>query len=257
MQYAEIPPAPRLRQYVKTFWTLQGAGAGAPSQRILPDGCFEAVFHFGDPFAHQARRQPAAMMIGEIRRAVVIEPGEAIDVLGIRFRVAGIAAFLKQPAAELRDLIVPLDDVWRGLGDRLLNTPRGLRVSLLEEWLLERLRPLDQMPFAAVSHLRRSGGAMSVRQLASAVGSTERTLERTFHRTVGLTPKTFARLVRFRTWLTGGDNHYYDDPHLCHEFRAFAGVSPSEFRRESNAVNDAFVAAEPQIACDSINGSTV
>jgi AraC-like DNA-binding protein len=247
VQYAEIAPGSRLRQYVKTFWTLQGSGASAPAQRILPDGCFEVVFHFAEAFEHQSQRQPAAMMIGEIRRPVVVQPASVIDVLGIRFRVAGIAAFLKQPAAELRDQILPLDDVWRGLGDWLLNTPRDLRIVRLEEWLLRRLRPLDLMPFEAVSHIRRSGGVVTVRQLASLIGSTERTLERAFHRTVGLPPKTFARLVRFRTWLTGGDNHYYDDPHLCHEFRAFAGVSPTEFRRETNALNDAFVAGEAAV----------
>jgi AraC-like DNA-binding protein len=247
MQYAEIAPRSELRRYVKTFWTLQGAGAGAPAQRILPDGCFEVVFHFGDTFTHQSRRQPRAMMIGEIRRSVVIQPGDAIDVLGVRFHVAGIAAFLELPAAELRDQIVALDDVWTGLGDRLLNTPTASRIGVVEDWLLRRLNPVDRMPFAAVTHIRRSGGVVSIRQLASVIGSTERTLERSFHRTVGLSPKTFARLVRFRTWLTGGDNHYYDDPHLCHEFRAFAGVSPVQFRNETNALHEAFVAAEQSL----------
>ena len=244
MRYADFAPRTELRPYVKTFWTLMGSGVGAPLQRILPDGCFEVVFHFDDPFVHDQQTQPRAIMIGEIRRAVIVQPSAAIDVLGVRFRVGGVAAFLRRPAAELRDLIVPLDDVWRGVGDQLLNTMAADRIPVLEQWLIQRVQPVERITFAALSEIRRSGGVTTIHEVSRTIGATERTLERKFQHAVGMSPKTFARLIRFRTWLGGGDDHYYDDPHRCHEFRAFAGITPRQFFRESNTLHDAFASGQ-------------
>jgi AraC-like DNA-binding protein len=48
--------------------------------------------------------------------------------------------------------------------------------------------------------------------------------------------------VRFHEGLRSDDTlAFYDQSHLIHEFRALAGVTPTELRRERNAVNDALV----------------
>lgn len=46
--------------------------------------------------------------------------------------------------------------------------------------------------------------------------------------------------IRFR--VGGADGlEYYDQSHRIHEFRAIAGVTPTDFIREQNVINDAFV----------------
>jgi AraC-like DNA-binding protein len=64
-------------------------------------------------------------------------------------------------------------------------------------------------------------------------------LDRVFHSQFGLAPKAFLRLFRYWTARRlilrrpdlpiGHIAHaagYYDEPHLCHEFRAIAGITP-------------------------------
>ena len=64
-----------------------------------------------------------------------------------------------------------------------------------------------------------------------------------FRDSVGLTPKLFSRIQRFQAvigqlargqrveWAgVAADGGFYDQSHLNREFRAFAGVTPGEYR---------------------------
>ena len=79
----------------------------------------------------------------------------------------------------------------------------------------------------------------NVNAVADDLGVSERHLRRVFVETVGLSPKTFARLARFHRalraaredaragWATiAAAAGYYDQAHLIGDFRAIAGVTP-------------------------------
>jgi AraC-like DNA-binding protein len=87
-----------------------------------------------------------------------------------------------------------------------------------------------------------------VTEVATALGVSERNLRRVFRDTIGVGPKTFARLERFRralnaarvreapSWATIAlDAGYYDQAHLIADFRAIAGVTPQALLREMRA----------------------
>ena len=76
------------------------------------------------------------------------------------------------------------------------------------------------------------------------LGLLPRTLRRRITAQVGLTPKGFARVRRMQRlvrnldgqrqvdWAAAAAEHgYADQPHLADEFRALAGVTPSEYLR--------------------------
>jgi transcriptional regulator GlxA family with amidase domain len=86
-----------------------------------------------------------------------------------------------------------------------------------------------------------TAGAVSVSELAREAGWSRRHFTARFTRAAGLSPKTFARVLRFRRAsallaAAGGpslceialDCGYYDQAHLNRDFRAFAGCSPTE-----------------------------
>ena len=87
------------------------------------------------------------------------------------------------------------------------------------------------------------------RRKSQAIGrspcSGERRLNRAFDRCVGLSPKGFARVMRFREvyqqvqrgaalpWTRmAGDAGYADQPHLIREFQALAGLTPAQYAAE-------------------------
>jgi len=97
MRYSEHRPAASLQPFVRCYWTLYGMAASAPPERILPDGSLDIVFHLGEPFMRDGIPQPAAMIVGEIRRPVVVHPRGVAEVFGVRFRLGGASAFIRMP----------------------------------------------------------------------------------------------------------------------------------------------------------------
>ena len=49
MDYKTYNPVSDLSAFVKCFWSLDGPAENKPEkQRIVPDGCMEMIFHYGD-----------------------------------------------------------------------------------------------------------------------------------------------------------------------------------------------------------------
>jgi AraC-like DNA-binding protein len=85
----------------------------------------------------------------------------------------------------------------------------------------------------------------SVSAVAAELGMSERQFRRVFREAVGMSPKAFAKLARFRRALTASQHDreaswasiaagsgYYDQAHLIDEFRVIAGVTPRALLRE-------------------------
>ncbi|HEX8172545.1 MAG TPA: helix-turn-helix transcriptional regulator [Thermoanaerobaculia bacterium] len=215
MTYREIAPTAALRPWVECFW-MRDANVSAP-QRVLPDGCADIIFS-----------EDEAFVVGAMTTAIVVPPAPGRRYFGVRFRPGRAAAFLGVPMGELTDARVPLRDLWR-------DVPR---VETLESELLRRLDPSrDARVDAAIARLARGA---RVEDVARELGITRQHLARQFRHHVGLTPKTFARVMRFRRMTSAIDHDidwadlavrhgYYDQAHLIADFRALAGTTPSAF----------------------------
>jgi AraC-like DNA-binding protein len=238
LSYREHSPSAHIAPFVKCFWTLRGLEVAPAPERILPDGSFELVFHFGDPFRAEGKVQARSLLVGEIRRPTVIEPARRVDVFGVRFRVGGARGFFRMPMSELRDAIRPLEEVARVDLDGARTTQE--RIDLLERLFGGETSPIVRQ---AIASIRRSGGQARAREVAQAVGVTDRTLERAFDHFVGMSPKVFSRLTRFRAYLESPalDEGYFDDSHLIRDFHEFSGTTPRGLERERNSINEAFV----------------
>jgi methylphosphotriester-DNA--protein-cysteine methyltransferase len=82
---------------------------------------------------------------------------------------------------------------------------------------------------------------MSIGEIASRTGFTERHIEQLFKKHVGLTPKFLARIVRFnRIFHLISDKQpdwsdivfqsgFYDQSHFIRNFKAFTGEDPSRY----------------------------
>jgi AraC-like DNA-binding protein len=259
---------------VRCLWTLEGAGgAGTPPQRVLPDGRLEVIVHLRDPFRRvdpEGRAVPAraAVVAGQLSRAMHLVPTGAVRCVGLRLEPAGARALLRVPLCDLEDRIVPLDAVLGADGRRLpeaLGDARaeGDLAAAAWAWVGERLGGLPRASAcdAAVARLRARGGAVPVAEVAAGVGLSRRQVERRFREEVGLSPKRLARVLRLqraarrlradpaaslaRLALEVG---CADQAHLTREFTALAGVSPARWVAEEHAVAAAFLGPEEPAA---------
>jgi AraC-like DNA-binding protein len=239
--YRELLPPTPLAPFVRCFWTLQGE-LPPIEERIVPDGCFELVFHRGEPFRQNGELQKHALLIGEVRRPTVLTPSRKCDILGVRFRPGGAAAFFRFPMSEVRDAILPADDVLRLDGDDIV------------ELLMKRRTPPRQWRSvaAAIEIIEARNGNVRIGALAKHIGISERTLQRSFEESVGILPKTFARLTRFQAYLAApeGDAGYVDASHLARDFHEFGGVTPAQYLRERHELRDNFAGNVQDLAGD-------
>jgi AraC-like DNA-binding protein len=157
-------------------------------------------------------------------------------------------AFLHLPAAALTDDRASLEVVWRDGADvadyvgSALGTDQA--VARLAETLTARLSRIAEVPrdlMVAVERIIARGGRIDVSRLAASLGVTRQHLARRFATYVGVTPKTFCRVVRLWTVLRStrsgrlnwaalaADLGYSDQSHLVAEFRSLTGLTPSSW----------------------------
>src|SRR6266545_3200550 len=108
LYYREFPPGPFLAAAVECFWTstVLTAPRASSFHRVLPDGCMDLLFDF----TAVGRRR--ASVIGTMTRPLTVTTSGPVDLLGVRFRPGGLAAFVTLDAAELTDTRVDLTDFW-------------------------------------------------------------------------------------------------------------------------------------------------
>jgi AraC-like DNA-binding protein len=235
--YRELPPPRDLGERLLCRWVLRpGAGRGERDV-VLPDGCMDLIWRPGD----------GALVAGPDTGPAPVTRRPGATVIGVRFHPGAGPAILGLPAEELRDIRVPLAELWGDGGSRLeegldeASSPDE-RLALIEGELRRRAaaagRP-DRLVAGAVALLRRPNPP-PVAGLADELGISERQLRRRFRFAVGYGPKTLARVLRFqrmlalaRAGVSRGDlarlalaAGYADQAHMTVECTRLAGTSP-------------------------------
>jgi AraC-like DNA-binding protein len=249
--YREIPPHPALAGHIACLWTSHALPQDGPVRhRVLPDNCVDILWQ---------DRAPGGFVAGMMSRPHRVEVLAPVLTVAVRFLPGAARAFFDVPLHVLQDGHPALLDLWpraeaEALGAALWERDRPLaqRLAKIERALLARLHSreperADRLARAAVALIERSGGALRVEELARTLGVSRQHLALQFRERVGLNAKTFAMVCRFRRvssalrnlpdeggidWAgLAGESGYYDQSHLIHEFRQFAGETPAEFAR--------------------------
>lgn len=265
MQILFRAPCPALQPYIQFYWLLADpANTADRPETVVPDGCMELIFHFGAPFQNQkagtdSYTQPMAFLGGQIVSAFEIAPTGPVGMVGVRFQPWGAYHLLGLPMDKVADLTVDAQDLWGSqathLAEMVNETPgHQKKMDMIERLLLGSL-PRIQESSDQVRHgidlITNERGHTSVSSLARQLHMSQRTLHRVFRRQVGLSVKSFTRIVRFQSVLRsvksgqvsnltdaayyGG---YFDQAHFIKDFRSFCGVNPGSFFREKRQFLD-------------------
>jgi AraC-like DNA-binding protein len=267
--YEEISPSSFLAGAIKCFWSLASdvPAVQAHSETVLPDGNLEIIFNFADRFRRfhhdgTVDLQPRAIVVGQMRQFVQIQPTGRVDLFGIRFHTSGAYRAFRCPLADLTDRIFELDVVFgplaRALEDELYEARSTReRARVIETKLATHLKlENDREPVveAVKRHITERHGVVGVRETAKDFGVSQRQLERHFREMVGVSPKAYSRIIRLQSFILAYHRDtarnlldlalrfgYYDQSHFIRDFTAFAGRSPTAFLRAENKMADAFI----------------
>jgi AraC-like DNA-binding protein len=192
--------------------------------------------------------RPGVHGVGTKRFVAALE-GEGF-VVGVKFRPGGFFPFLGRDVVELRERELPIVEVFGAEGaaleaDVMAATDDDARIERIEGFLRSREPAHDELAALAARavDLARADPSMSkATALASRLGVSRRTLERTFRRHVGVGPKWILR--RFRVHeacerIAAGappcwsalamELGYFDQAHFIRDFKSQVGRTPAEY----------------------------
>jgi AraC-like DNA-binding protein len=247
-------------QLVHCLWFLRGRAGDDQAQPVVPDGRLELVVHRGDPFGRLGaggllQRQAAVLVAGQLTGPIHLKPGRVIDTVGVRLTPLGAHALLGLPLCELTNLVEPLSTIRAALATCLEGVAgqfpddRTCATAILGR-LGASLRTDVEPAMAGLERAMAAGAKPG--DLGRISGWSLRTVQRRFESAVGLSPRLYHRVVRFRRAfraLQEGAGRgaavaagvgYYDQAHLIREFRHFTGASPRRFFTGRAALAKAF-----------------
>lgn len=262
MIYLEHRPAPPLGDFVEMLWYCAEYRATHRREIVFPSGATALILalshdhlpNWSSDLTHPApvSNDGAALIAGPHTGYIVIDTAALDSLLGVHFRPAGAFALLGgTPLEEFRNRHVPIDAVWTPgevaeLRERasLAATPRA-KFEVLEGALLARLSAVGPPPALthAVHRLTDAPHIETVASVAQQTGLSARRLGDLFRQHVGVPPKVFCRIRRFRLavermnegrevrWAElAVDCGFYDQSHFLREFREFSGINPNDYR---------------------------
>ncbi len=279
MPYVEFPPAPEVAHLVKCVWNY-AAGAseteGRP-ERIVPDGNPELVVHYGHPFSEytpdeRKQQQPRAFMMGQMTRPLALDPSQGVPgIIGVRFHPAGERAMIGAAMDEFTDQRLNVEDIAPGRAASLVDEiasarNAAARAAVLQRFVAQFANAHARYQDPAVTHwttqIQRTNGQRAIARLAQDAGLSLRQLERRFRMQVGVAPRQYANVIRFRTVfdLLNGDTKpdwiglalgagYFDQSHMIRDFQRFLGCSPTAFLTQLRGLSAVLVGLDEETAC--------
>ncbi|MGF1567100.1 MAG: DUF6597 domain-containing transcriptional factor [Nodosilinea sp.] len=232
-----VPPSPALRGVVNHYWLCPNNSSSA--YVALPDGAIDIAFKVD----HNSIN---SWVYGTTTTRVDIPLNQQCHYFGIRFRPGQSRHFIQASAYELTNTyeatqgllkfsLEPLTEAVL-MGNIVQHFNRVLEAHLA--WLSTSLQPIDQ----AIHLIEAAHGAVSMDEAAAVFGQSHRQFERVFLETVGVSAKTFAKIIRFQHTTKrlvsqgqlslahiAAELNYSDQSHMSHDFKRLAGLSPRQF----------------------------
>ena len=257
MNYQTYKPHKDLETIVKFYWTLEVPfDPKNQKQKIVPDGCIEMTFNFGDNIKRFTSEtdfilHPNAMVMGQRTKSFDILPTGKVETFAICFYPIGFANFVKMPLENLVDKETPISELFGQVEADILEqqmiqaADTRQRIDIIEAFFLRMLiekNTISNIVKSTVDALIKTNGTTHISVLLKDEISKRRQLERHFKKQIGISPKQLGKAIRLQATLNlllnkksetltdiAYESQYFDQNHFIKDFKNLVGVTPKEF----------------------------
>lgn len=253
MHFDRIEPLAELKGFIECYWIIRNDDPTPIIQKIIPDGYPEIIFHFGDAYEIKLEDswviQSSSLVAGQISHHFHLRNRGISHVLGIKLQPTALTHLYKQDMELLSDKVLNLAPfTFPRMSELEINLRRTEnqddQIKIINAFFLDLARNCiseNEMPEKAIGLLRSQNGMISMAELLTGIFLSERQFGRVFKKYVGLSPKLYARIIRFNyifhlreekpdSWKNLAlEAAYYDQSHFIREFKAFTGENPGEY----------------------------
>jgi AraC-like DNA-binding protein len=240
-----LAPTAALAPFIAHYWQVQWDVADAFTAETLPHPTVHVVFE--QSVERGERAEVAGVHTARFVRTLVASG----SVFGIKFRPAAFASLYAGSVSHLSDRTLAIGEVLGSTGDALAqsifaeSSIEG-RCAAAERFLLSRVRRLSNRAEQLrdlVERVAISRELLRSEQLAIALGSDSRSLQRLFRRYVGASPKWVIQRYRLHEAAErlkasccvdlaelALELGYADQSHFTRDFTKLIGRTPASFR---------------------------
>lgn len=252
MVFKYYPSGSSLRQFVIGYLESDSRDlAHSGEHTLFPNGYSGLFFNFGNMGKLALAQEyitPAVSIFGQIDRHFKIHHVPGLYSLGVLLKPTVLSKFLREDMGAFTNKAIE--------GQLLRNDLKTLhsrleavllvkdRINLLNQYFTKIFTALPTNSILADSavQLIHQQANISVKKIAEELKVSDRHLETQFKTSVGLSPKTYSMIVRFKNaeqqllnspsgrWSTLDFNdEYFDQNHFIKNFKRFTGHTPSDY----------------------------
>jgi AraC-like DNA-binding protein len=237
-----IPAAP-LDRFVEVFVYFEGVYHAHNVDRFLPNGDTEILIDFHDTpqyiYDNNTLKEIQAChhvwASGVRTEPITIPSGSGSSMMVIALKKGMAAPFFLVWGSDfglLREHLLETSDV-------------AVRFQLVEDFLLRKFRSkLNANPCIefAMGEMCERPDAISIGRMNQKIGYSQKHFTEMFRRSVGVTPKSYLKIMRFQKAVKTIDAQpdlnwgeialecgFYDQAHFIHDFKHFSGFTPEHY----------------------------
>ncbi len=234
-QYNEYMPCPRLRAYISSYWHFNFFGMQGQKFSILPDGCFDLII------VTKNRDIVDVNLTGLWDQKISVQYDESIEVFAIRFKTTAVGELIGFRIGEFLNGMTSFELQDFGFSIESIENILGSNPEMIFQYFNDQfLKMLERKPYTnrvrpVLELIDRSQGMMPINEIAESLSLSSRQIQRIIKESIGLSPKKYSKIIRFRENLKEDSLHgYFDQSHFLKDFKEFACETPKEAKHFDN-----------------------
>ncbi|MDL0273590.1 AraC family transcriptional regulator [Clostridioides difficile] len=242
--FVYLLPCIQLRNWISNFTiSFPNQTIISDNYTIIPHGSVTLVFFYDATGLHSLLFGPTTKpkTVGNIANRCDV-------ILIIEFQPAGFFPLIGIQQSELIDKVVPFSIINTSLDSeikKIFNESLSIDklILKLEELLISNIKIEYSYEFIlAIQLIIQNSGNISSQEISKKVFYSSRHLNRLFNQYLGLSMKSFSRLVRINKSIKLLNNNktslmsicnelgFYDIPHFIKDFKIVCGITPQKYR---------------------------
>jgi|WetSurMetagenome_2_1015567.scaffolds.fasta_scaffold22417_2 hypothetical protein len=243
-----------LSRYIDTIYYLSMKG-NSYKKDVIPDGKTDIIFNLNSNelgfFKNGKAFYTKASIIQGLRKSnFQYIAKDKIEILGIRFMPFGVFTLFNIPLTELSDepieLNIVVGDYIKELEEKIFDAPDiDSKIKIVQDWLFSLFIKKEERHGLLIDTIYRiynTRGKSSINLACKENYNYYKKVQRSFRESIGISPKLYARMVRFENihselqttkkidWFDIINKFdFFDYSHLTKEFRFFTDHTPQEF----------------------------
>ncbi len=256
MAIVTIEPPNELKQVIRQFWytSVGNSNENTETYKILPDGAPGLIFQHSNGnssvFDKDHSRLPTSFVYGQITNTCINHIEGTPFILGVNFQASALRTLFSINASELTNSFINTEYfLSKQFNDQLLNTsnPHNI-IQLLSEKLSQHLskHKKDKIIDESIFQIMQKTIEIDSKILSSYFNISRRQFQRRFKESVGVSPETYLRIIKFQKSIhllrnkqydklsdISYEFNYADQSHFNREFKMFSGFKPKEFLKKN------------------------